>query len=83
MIEVKVHLFAHLRQKAGTSLAVLHMPEESTVSDLKRTLINFYPSLQGQLKTMVVLENHSQVRLDDEIIPASGEITIIPPIGGG
>lgn len=83
MIEVKVHLFAHLRQKAGTSLAVIHMPEESTVDDLKKALILRYPSLQGQLKSMVALENQSQVRLDDEHIPASGEITIIPPIGGG
>ena len=83
MIEVKVHLFAHLKQKAGTSLAVLQLPEHSTIFDLKNALASQYPALQGQLKNMVALENHSQIRLDEEKILGSSEITIIPPIGGG
>ena len=83
MIEVKVHLFAHLKQKAGTALAVLQLPEHSTISDLKNALVSQYPSLQGQLKSMTALENHSQIRLDEEKILESSEITIIPPIGGG
>ncbi|MBI9049778.1 MAG: MoaD/ThiS family protein [Anaerolineaceae bacterium] len=83
MIEIKVHLFAHLKQKAGTSLAVLNLPEQSTVLDLKNELVSRFPSLQGQLKSMVALENHSQIRLDEEILLKTSEITIIPPIGGG
>jgi len=83
MIEIKVHLFAHLKQKAGTSLALLKMPENTSISDIKSALVTQYPALQGQLKTMVALENNSQIRLDDEIFDHSGEITIIPPIGGG
>jgi molybdopterin converting factor small subunit len=83
MIEITVHLFAHLKQKAGTSLALLEMPDNSTITDVKNALVNQYPSLQGQLRAMVALENNSQIRLDDEFLLQSGEITIIPPIGGG
>jgi len=83
MIEIKVHLFAHLKQKAGTSLALLYMPENSSIADVKSALVMQYPSLLGQLKSMVALENNSQIRLDDEFLHEASELTIIPPIGGG
>jgi sulfur-carrier protein len=97
MAEVKVKLFANLREAAGTSEILL---SEERVSDVLLSLIENYPGLkdlifekpEGVVQTPVlcrsinVLINGNNVRhLEglDTSLSNGDEVAVLPPVSGG
>ncbi len=78
-----IHLFANLKEKAGTNKLVLEVPQPFTAGDLKKRLKRDYPALSTQLSKVVVTVNNGQIFLDEESLPQNAEVTLLPPIGGG
>lgn len=81
-MKIKVILFYHLKQKAGTGFLEMEVPEKSTIHDLKQELEKAYPQLRSHLANVLVLMNQMIV-LDDDLIKNSSEISFLTPVGGG
>lgn len=78
-----IHLFANLKEKAGTNELKLDVPLHFTAGDLKKRLKMDYPALSTQLSKVVVTVNNGQIFLDEESLPQNAEVTLLPPFGGG
>ncbi len=82
MNRIKVLLFATLRDRAGTRELVIEVPDGINVGGLKVQLASQYPALQKSLQSVLVSINR-QYAFDDDVIPASGEVALFPPVSGG
>jgi molybdopterin converting factor subunit 1 len=82
--KIKVLFFATLRDKAGTRSVDLEIPQNITIADLKKILIEKYPGLnyQGMMEHCLASINHDY-KFDETIIPANAEVAIFPPVSGG
>lgn len=80
---ITIHLFANLKEKAGSAEIRLEVPEPFTAGDLKARLKRDYPALSTQLNKVVVTVNNGQIFLNEEVIPPGAEVTLLPPFGGG
>lgn len=80
---ISIHLFANLKEKAGTDCLELEIPTTCTVNGLKSVLKQAYPALASQLNKVVVTVNGGQVFIENEVLPLNAEVTILPPFGGG
>jgi molybdopterin converting factor small subunit len=80
---ITIHLFANLKEKAGTKRLELDIPEGCTVGTLKQILKQQIPPLGPQLANVVVLINKHNIYLDTDVIPLNAEVTFLPPIAGG
>jgi molybdopterin converting factor subunit 1 len=82
MMNVRVKLFAMVRDIVGTDEAVIALPADSTASTVIESLTRQYPRLaewKGYLRIAVNCEyadEHRRVRDGDEV-------AIIPPVSGG
>lgn len=77
---MKVMLFAGLKEKTGQSRILLDTPSSLTAGDLKSTMYMEYPSLEGEV--FQVACNEAFVK-DDYIIDEHDEVALIPPVSGG
>jgi len=81
-MKIEVQLFARARDLAGTGRLAVVLPENATVEDLRRRLIEMMPSLASLLE-------QSALAVDDELAGAetplsSGtEVALLPPVSGG
>lgn len=82
MNRISVNLYYHLKDKAGTNLINLELPENSTIKELKIILIHNYPALQSQLDNIMTLINQ-KIALDEDKIPLNAQVSFLTPIGGG
>ena len=80
---ITIHLFANLKEKAGTSSIKLELPDKTTVKELKNLIKRDFPELSTQLNNVVVLADQSQIKLDSDILHSDTELSILPPISGG
>ena len=78
-----IHLYANLKEKAGTDCLKLQVPVTCTVGELKALLKHAYPALAAQLNKVVVTVNGGQVFITEEVLPLNADVTILPPFGGG
>jgi len=78
-----IHLYANLKEKAGSGLLQLEVPEGCTVESLKARLKQKYPAIATQLNKVMLTVNGGQVILNEEVVPRNAEVTILPPFGGG
>jgi MoaD family protein len=94
--KVKVKVFAHLRQAAGTNEVAIEIGEESSIKDvLEMTIKTFGPDFEKNLKDtstgefapfliMIGRKEISSVKGDLSAIVMDGdEISLLDPIGGG
>lgn len=81
-MQVKVKLFYHLKEKAGTGEINLDILENSTVCEVKKTLELQFPQLRTHLENVMILMNQKIV-LDDDRIQEGAEISFLTPVGGG
>ena len=78
-MQVTVHYFAVLRERAGRNDAVVDVAPEMTVGGLYGQL--FPPSAAGILPVMFAV-NHEYVDADHSLNDGD-EVAFIPPLGGG
>jgi len=78
-----IHLFANLKEKAGSGELRFEVAQPFTAGDLKARLKKDYPALSTQLNKVVVTVNNGQIFLNEEVIPPGAEVTLLPPFGGG
>lgn len=82
MNQVKVLFFATFRERAGVREARLELPDNATVSDLKRRLGQEYPNLAVHMGTALVSVNR-EFAFDHEALPPNAEAAVFPPVSGG
>ena len=80
---LSIHLYANLKEKAGTDCLKLQVPVTCTVGELKALLKHAYPAMASQLNKVVFTVNGGQVFITEEVIPREADVTILPPFGGG
>jgi molybdopterin converting factor small subunit len=79
---VEVQLFAVARQRAGTPVVVLELPEGATVAALKEALAAAYPALRPIVPSLGIALDGRYAR-DEEPIAGALEVVAIPPVSGG
>lgn len=81
-MEIKVLVFARLRELFDADEVVLSLPKGATAQDVLDAMIAAQPSLNDSRKALHVAVNQdiaeaSRVILEDD------EIALFPPVGGG
>jgi molybdopterin synthase catalytic subunit len=81
-MQLKVRLFAGLRERAGASeIRVDDLPDRATGVELKRALEALHPSL-GSLAHVRLAVGTNYVR-DEAPLADGDEVALIPPVSGG
>ncbi|MDZ4781490.1 MAG: MoaD/ThiS family protein [Planctomycetia bacterium] len=79
---IRVKLFAVAKQIAGAESVELALPERGTVADVRRMLLERYPSLSN-LATLLLFAVNGEYAADATVIPRDAEVACIPPVSGG
>jgi molybdopterin converting factor subunit 1 len=79
---VTVKLFAAAREMIGSDTVSLELPEGATVADAKHILTQRYPQITGLLSRSVMARKQ-EYALDMDVVAASDELAVIPPVSGG
>jgi MoaE-MoaD fusion protein len=82
MNQLKIRLFATLRERAGASELNRDFPREATVEEIWRKLVEEFPALAGHRDSVAFAVNHEYVPGDFR--PRNNdEVAFIPPVSGG
>ncbi len=81
-MNIKITLYYHLKEKAGTGSLDISLPEQSTIKDLKQLLENRFPALRTHLDNVMILMD-KKIVLDEDGIKDNSEIAFLTPVGGG
>lgn len=82
MNTIKLLFFATFRERTGTKLAHLDIPEGASVAEMKTILRQKYPDLPVDDGSILVSVN-KEYAFDEEVIPAGAEVAMFPPVSGG
>lgn len=82
MIQVKVRLFATLRQQAGWAERTISAPEGCTLGELMALLSQDSPDLNLLGRTIYAAVNQNYAKLD-HVLTDRDEVAIFPPVSGG
>ena len=80
--EIKVKLFAILRELVGESEITIIVPTGITVNHLNNEILKKYPQLKSFSNKFVTSVN-CKVTNGDTIISSKDEIALLPPVSGG
>ncbi|MEN9613467.1 MAG: hypothetical protein RLZZ628_4281 [Bacteroidota bacterium] len=78
---MKILAFGIAREIMGGATIEINLAENATVTDLKQLLANQYPRL-NQLHSLLIAVNMEYAQ-PHQILQASDEIALIPPVSGG
>jgi molybdopterin converting factor subunit 1 len=81
-MQIRVRLFATLRQLAGWAQMPLELPESATVTDALAALDRAYPELTVTKRTIYVAVNQEYAR-GTQVLNAGDELALFPPVSGG
>ncbi len=81
-MNVRVRLFAAVRQAAGRDAIDLELPDRATVADLRDRLAIEIPAAAGLMRQMLFAIDAQYVPLDTPLRP-DAEVACIPPVSGG
>lgn len=81
-MNLRIQLFATLKERANTSSITLTLPETATVSDLLTALAAHTPALAAALPTTLVAVNREYAFPEQPLTPHD-EIALFPPVSGG
>jgi molybdopterin converting factor subunit 1 len=81
-MQVKVRLFATLRQLAGWGSQPLDLPDDATVSAALTELDRRYPQLTVTKRTIYVAVNQEYAR-GTQVLREGDELALFPPVSGG
>jgi MoaD family protein len=81
-MKVRVQLFSHLRDLAGTSQIEVDLAEGATVADLLAQLYERFPALRAHHQSILTGAGVEFVDRNYEL-QADEEIAVMPPVQGG
>jgi molybdopterin converting factor subunit 1 len=81
-MQIRVRLFATLRQLAGWPQQGLEVPEGATVADALAELDRRYPQLTVTKRTIYVAVNQEYAK-STQVLHAGDELALFPPVSGG
>jgi molybdopterin synthase catalytic subunit len=82
MIQVKVRLFATLRQQAGWAEQTVSAPDGCTLGELMALLSQNWPNLTLIGRTIYAAVNQNYAK-SDRVLVNGDEVAIFPPVSGG
>ena len=82
MTHMTVKLFATLKDRAGKSELVVDTNDSLTVAELRALIGENHPTLAELTARSVVSVNH-EFAFNDDIVHASDEVALFPPVSGG
>ena len=82
MNQVKVLLFATLRDYVGARSVDLELPAGTTIAGLEELLVARYPRLEKVRGSMMAAIDRVYAA-DEQVIPDQAEIAFFPPVSGG
>lgn len=81
-MEIKIKLFAVLREIAGWDESMMTIPDEISCSDILVSLQNQIPAISSILESCVIAINGTYA--DKNVLVSVGdELAILPPVSGG
>ncbi len=82
-MQIRILLFATLKDLAGRSSLMLDMPgENGTVNDVRRALINQYPQMQANIDAAIAAVNEEYAFAEDPVHDGD-MVAFFPPVSGG
>jgi molybdopterin converting factor subunit 1 len=81
-MQIRVRLFATLRQLAGWPQQTLELPDGATVADGLAELDRLYPQLTVKTRTIYVAVNQEYAR-PAQVLREGDELALFPPVSGG
>lgn len=81
-MKLNVRLFATLKERAGSNMLSVELPDSASVATLLSTLAAQFSALAPSLKTVLVAVNN-EYAFSDHIINSGDEIALFPPVSGG
>ena len=81
-MKIKVTLYYHLKEKAGTGNLELELPDQATIKDLKGVLEGKFPALRTHLDNIMILMD-KKIVLDEDKLKENAEVAFLTPVGGG
>lgn len=82
IMEIRVRLFASLKDRAGHEHVTVQVDEPATVDSLRDALAADYPALAPALPTALVAVNQDFAFPQTEV-RAADEVALFPPVSGG
>ena len=83
MNQVKILLFATLRERAGGAKFIeVDLPSGATVSMLKEQIAREHPALEASMKSVLATINR-EYAFDEAVLPDRAELAMFPPVSGG
>jgi molybdopterin synthase catalytic subunit len=82
MISLELRLFAILREHAGRDRLTLEVPEGTTAGALKDMVRAAAPALGPYMDATRVAVNLAFAPAD-QVLTATDDVALIPPVGGG
>ena len=79
---IKVTLYYHLKEKAGTGSIKITLPDRSTIRDLKNNLESQFPNLKTHLDNVMMVMD-KKIVLDEDYLKDNAEVAFLTPVGGG
>ena len=81
-MKIKISLYYHLKEKAGTGSLELEVENLSTIKDLKMQLEAKYPGLRTQLDNVMMLMD-GKIVLNEDQLKENATVSFLTPVGGG
>ncbi len=81
-MQVRVRLFAMLRQQAGWRDRLLELPDGATIEDAWRALVDLVPEFAASRDTVRFAHNRGYAALEQPLFDGD-ELALIPPVAGG
>jgi molybdopterin converting factor small subunit len=81
-MNIKVTLYYHLKEKAGTGSVDIALPDRSTIRDLKSILESRFPTLKTHLDNVMMVMD-KKIVLDEDFVKDNAEVAFLTPVGGG
>ncbi len=81
-MQVKVLLFATLRQAANAASVRIEVPEQSAVSEVRAALVRQFPGMAGLFQHALAAVNQ-EFAPEDQKIKKGDELAFFPPVSGG
>ena len=82
MNRIKLLFFATIRERAGTKVLELEIPDDLTIQGLKEKLAADIPALKESMKAVLITINR-EYAFDEAVVPPNAEIGMFPPVSGG